>query len=877
MQYLVQHTQQRLYTSSISTHSVASDTIVRANSISLGHSPKRKWSDLGHAGIVKSDNPAHKINKPYIMRMVTIVVGTISNAPTINTPPVTSSATSHYRTYLKSVYKNSPISPDSKWPPTPSKKYISLTVVAGDHRCRDEYIGHTLRGQVADVASARKEISTEQILAAENSLKLVLVEGAPGIGKSTFAWELCRKWEEFSCMQQYSLVILLRLREEEVQKIATTNQLFFSGDSETIAREVSANHGRGILFILDGFDELPKQLQQKGFLLDLIKGMILPESTVLVTSRPSATGELLRSCRPLIQKHVEVLGFTQESVETYAASIFSSEPEKLEKFKAYISASRNPAINSLMYVPLNAAIIVEIYRGSKSEHLLPHTLTELYTQLCLTVLNRHLNIHHPLVSAEKFEELPPDLYQQFLHLSKVAYENFKNEEIIFQSIPSNLEHFGFLDSVSALYGGGGVSFNFLHLTVQEFFAAYHISHLDSTGLEVFQQYSKAQRWNVVWRFVAGLTKFRYYEGHIDESMFIEELSMDECISIDRYFSKFLVQCLFEAQSTMYFLRSSANIWVVYPTSLDAYALGYCIANFPIGVPWNVRVYGGNAQHLVCGLNTRIPSVGIIKEFYLENSDFDFTDFQPDHLRGTTALHLVFCLTNSDMVYLSELIPHLPCLEEIDVTGNFDIITKDGFLKVLHQLSSDNSNVTSLAFTYPREILGELDLVNSHDHFTAFKRLIHPSFGKLEHLGVHDYGSGSRCAYLLSAPSSLKSLYLNCLDLPLHALHLKNNTNLTRLRLNSDLYIYYNMAGLIDIVNHNRTLEELVLKFDISNSIAALRRLFNALHENSTLQKIKVEIRGCLEDSINVAHFMTTHYKDLTLDSRIKYVRCMYYW
>ena len=212
-------------------------------------------------------------------------------------------------------------------------------------------------------------------------LKLVLVEGAPGIGKSTFAWELCRKWEEFSCMQQYSLVILLRLREEEVQKIANINQLFFSGDSETIAREVSANHGRGILFILDGFDEHPKQLQQNG---NIIKGMILPESTVLVTSRPSATGELLRSCRPLIQKHVEVLGFTQESVETYAASIFSSEPEMLEKFKAYISASKNPAINSLMYVPLNAAIIVEIYRGCKSEHLLPHTLTELYTQLCLT-------------------------------------------------------------------------------------------------------------------------------------------------------------------------------------------------------------------------------------------------------------------------------------------------------------------------------------------------------------------------------------------------------------------------------------------------------------------------------------------------------------
>ena len=25
--------------------------------------------------------------------------------------------------------------------------------------------------------------------------KVILVEGAPGVGKSTFAWEFCRKWE----------------------------------------------------------------------------------------------------------------------------------------------------------------------------------------------------------------------------------------------------------------------------------------------------------------------------------------------------------------------------------------------------------------------------------------------------------------------------------------------------------------------------------------------------------------------------------------------------------------------------------------------------------------------------------------------------------
>ena len=39
----------------------------------------------------------------------------------------------------------------------------------------------------------------------------VLVEGAPGIGKSTLAWEVCHKWEELESVKQYELVVLVRL------------------------------------------------------------------------------------------------------------------------------------------------------------------------------------------------------------------------------------------------------------------------------------------------------------------------------------------------------------------------------------------------------------------------------------------------------------------------------------------------------------------------------------------------------------------------------------------------------------------------------------------------------------------------------------------
>ena len=97
----------------------------------------------------------------------------------------------------------------------------------------------------------QKQISIQQLLEAQEGQKqprLVLVEGAPGIGKSTLAWELCRKWDQLACMQRYSLVLLLRLREKQVQAMTEVSHLFTaykSQDKETLAQEVAETLGRG--------------------------------------------------------------------------------------------------------------------------------------------------------------------------------------------------------------------------------------------------------------------------------------------------------------------------------------------------------------------------------------------------------------------------------------------------------------------------------------------------------------------------------------------------------------------------------------------------------------------------------------------------------
>ena len=695
----------------------------------------------------------------------------------MSTPPATSSssAISHYREYLDILYENSPISTDTKWPPTPSREFITLAVVKGQLRqVRDRWIGHALQGNVEQVLDYRKEISIDQIFEADKGQKkprLVLMKGAPGIGKSTLAWELCRKYT-----RKYSLVVLLRLREEEVQQISNVSQLFRengSQDKKLLVEEVLKSQGRDILFILDGFDELPKTLQEKGFLLDLIKGYFLPASTVLVTSRPSATAKLYTSCRP--QKHIEILGFTQRSVETYASSVFSSEPEQLEKFKTYISASNNPAINSLMYVPLNAAIIVIIFQDRKSDTLLPHTLTELYTQLCLTILNRNLKS----VKVDKFEDLPADLNEQFLCLSKVAFEGIKKEEVIFHTVPPGLINFGFLDAVSALYGGGRVSYNFLHLTLQEFFAAYHISHLSNNGLEVFKQHGKNKRWNVVWRFVAGLTKFEGYDKYISNSHLFIESREDHEIEL----SLFFIQCLFEAQAVDHFssIFGSPPTIIHFDTRyagtvLDNYAVGYCISNFHTGVSWSVRNWGkGDLTPFLSGLKANVPSVGVIEKLHIvECEDINIKEF-PLVLHGVAVFKVELGTFSDDS--LSDLISNMTCLKELDLESCD--CTEDCMFKILQQLLHSNVTTLNIVNTGFCKFL----MHSRYDFSSYLKFLICPSSGKLEKLHVGcSYGYYSdRLANLVSGPSSLKSLSLVLQSrLSSHIPYLRNKICLTTL-------------------------------------------------------------------------------------------------
>ena len=112
-------------------------------------------------------------------------------------------------------------------------KYIPLAVVKMESVTKDsanKFTSTTLKHGVDEVLRMKEPLEMDDLFkpVSDQPLKFILVEGAPGIGKTTFVKELVKRWANHAIKHfEATVVIQIPLREKTISKSTFFRQSLF--------------------------------------------------------------------------------------------------------------------------------------------------------------------------------------------------------------------------------------------------------------------------------------------------------------------------------------------------------------------------------------------------------------------------------------------------------------------------------------------------------------------------------------------------------------------------------------------------------------------------------------------------------------------------
>ncbi|XP_078381804.1 uncharacterized protein LOC144664463 isoform X9 [Oculina patagonica] len=354
--------------------------------------------------------------------------------------------------------------------------------------------------------------------------RVVLIEGQPGMGKTTYCQKLAYDWsvEDISPEASFPIVkilLLLKCRDMKTANIeeAIDDQLL-SQDSDKREKEnffqfIRCNQSR-ILLVLDGLDELRQDLFQ-GF-LPMIQGKVFCNTFLMLTARHEAGMKVRRHCDTLL----EIVGYTREDTDNYITKYFSNHEDPSFANTMIEKIKNDSQLRELTVNPLNTALLCLLCEDAKG--VLPANRTKLYNELVSCALRRHFSKKGvPLDTRDPVETFSDQLNQ----LGKVALQALTDDRMYFSEDEMKCQSTDFLKlcflsrEASVRKSRPTPCYAFTHKTFQEYFAAFHLAHEMLTGDKagrdtLLTQLSPVDKYWQVWEFLFTMVASKSHDGAI---------------------------------------------------------------------------------------------------------------------------------------------------------------------------------------------------------------------------------------------------------------------------------------------------------------------------------------------------------------------------
>jgi Ran GTPase-activating protein (RanGAP) involved in mRNA processing and transport len=482
-----------------------------------------------------------------------------------------------YTPSLASMYLAQSEVPRDTWPPVSNTKHVNLALIRqGYINYRAQYERLTIRGDIDDILHNKRRIEYAELVKDIKGKYCLFIEGRPGSGKTTFVHKITRDWAiaPSGALRLVLLVSLRVLNALNKPSLDLSDILDLFKDLKVGKELLEERDGKGVCFIFDGLDEFSPRDKRDSVVHQIIRKEYLSQSSVIVASRPAAIAELRGSAN----KVIEVLGFPNEQIFEYFDSYNFSDRSKSKSLKKYLR--HHPNILHMCYLPVHTAMVAFLFEATGK---VPRTETEIYKQFtCFTII-RSLTKNTAVSTADiDICNLSEDKQVLFDQICKLALEKIiANKQVLHQDEVSsyfqNIEGCDIslglitIDRIAGLYGMNDV-YAFLHLTFQEYLAAYHISTLNSEKQVELLELHGGKNWMlVVWKFLCGLVKF--------------DVSDHRFITLAKKIvnSLFLVQCTYESQQAVVCeilleqVRATLTFEQKHLTTPDFTALGYVLA------------------------------------------------------------------------------------------------------------------------------------------------------------------------------------------------------------------------------------------------------------------------------------------------------------